>query len=248
MRRRLAGLVILATVVAIGVFIAFPEMDLAVGRSMLGPDGRFLLGWSRFFNFLHDVTPYWVGLCIGAFALLAVARYLGRPAGGLGIWHALYIAAVFAIGPGFLANTVLKDNSGRPRPVDVLQFQGGDVYVGPFAFNGACDHNCSFVAGDPAAAFAFLAPALLLPPPRRKWGVAAAFAFGLLVGLMRMYQGGHFLSDVIFAGIVSWSTALGLHWLMFRADGRPRGPAGRHLFPAVGSPSPAAGPPGAVPN
>ena len=69
---------------------------------------------------------------------------------------------------------------------------------------------------------AFLGPALLLPPGRRKWGVAAALGFGVVVGLLRMYQGGHFLSDVIFGAIFSMGTALTLHWLMFRADGRPR--------------------------
>jgi membrane-associated phospholipid phosphatase len=46
-----------------------------------------------------------------------------------------------------------------------------------------------------------------------------------------MYQGGHFLSDVIFGAIFSMGTALALHWLMFRADGRPRGPAGRDWVP-----------------
>jgi len=227
-RGRAAGVLAAAAVVFIGVFIAFPELDLAVARQMLRADGRFLLLGSRLFTLVHLATPYWVGLCIGCFAAAAVARYVWRPIGGIGAWHALYVAAVFAIGPGLLANMVLKENSGRPRPEDVLQFQGAYVYAPPFAFNGACDHNCSFVAGDPSAAFAFLAPALLLPPGRqRRWGVAAALTFGVLIGILRMYQGGHFFSDVVFAGIISSAVALALHWLMFRADGRPCGPAGR---------------------
>jgi len=223
-----AGLVLLlAFLVALVVFLIFPELDLAVGSRMLGADGRFLLALSRAAELLHFATPYWVGICIALFVLAAVSKRLGRPIGGLGAWEALYVAAVFAIGPGLLTNTLLKDHSHRPRPVDVLQFQGSNVYVAPFAFDGACDHNCSFVAGDPSAAFAFLGPALLLPAGRRKWGIAAALSFGVVVGLLRMYQGGHFFSDVIFGAIFSMSTALALHWLMFRADGRPRGPAGR---------------------
>ena len=228
MRGRAALLLLGLALVAVVVFLAYPQLDLVVGSHMLGADGRFLLALSRPAELLHDATPYWVGLCIGFFALAAIARLVGRPIGGLGAWHALYVAAVFAIGPGLLTNTLLKDHSGRPRPVNVLQFRGADVYEAPFDFDGTCSHNCSFVAGDPSAAFAFLAPALLLPPGRqRRWGVAAALTFGVLIGILRMYQGGHFFSDVIFAGIISSAVALALHWLMFRADGRPCGPAGR---------------------
>ena len=222
MRGLAALLLIAALVVAIVVFLIYPELDLAVGSNMLGPDGRFLLALSRPAELLHDATPYWVGICIAFFVLAAILRLLGRPIGNLGVWQALYVAAVFAIGPGLLTNTLLKDHSGRPRPVDVLQFRGSSVYVAPFAFDGACDHNCSFVAGDPSAAFALAAPALLLPACRRKWGIAAALGLGIAVGLLRMYQGGHFLSDVIFGAIFSLGTVLLLHWLMFRPDGTPR--------------------------
>ena len=168
MRGRAALLLVAMFIVALVVFLIYPELDLVVGGNMLGSDGRFLLALSRPAELLHDATPYWVGICIGFFVLAAVMRLLGRPIGNLGLWQALYIAAVFAIGPGLLTNTLLKDHSGRPRPVDVLQFRGSNVYVAPFAFDGSCDHNCSFVAGDPSAAFALVAPALMLPPRRRK--------------------------------------------------------------------------------
>jgi lipid A 4'-phosphatase len=222
MRGRAALLLLAVLVVALVVFLIYPQLDLAVGAEMLGPDGRFLLALSRPAEILHDATPYWVGACIAFFVLAALLRAVGRPIGNLGLWQALYVAAVFAIGPGLLTNTLLKDHSGRPRPVDVLQFRGVNVYVAPFAFDGACDHNCSFVAGDPSAAFALVAPALMLPPRRRKWGVSAALGFGVAVGLLRMYQGGHFVSDVIFGAIFSLDTVLLLHWLMFRPDGTPR--------------------------
>jgi lipid A 4'-phosphatase len=227
MRGRAALLLLGLALVALVVFLSYPQLDLVVGSHMLGTDGRFLLALSRPAELLHDATPYWVGLCIGLFALAAIARLLGRPIGGLGAWHALYVAAVFAIGPGLLTNTLLKDHSGRPRPVNVLQFRGADVYEAPFDFDGTCSHNCSFVAGDPSAAFAMVGPALLVPARRRKLAVGGALTFGVLVGLLRMYQGGHFLSDVIFGALISLGTVLALHGLMFRADGRPRGPAGR---------------------
>jgi len=64
---------------------------------------------------------------------------------------------------------------------------------------------------------------------RRRAGIAVALALGALLGLMRMLQGGHFLSDVIFSGIVVSATVLFLHWAMFTADDAPRGVLGRRL-------------------
>jgi len=228
MRRRSALVLVLAMAAAVGIFLFFPELDLAVGRSMTVADGRFLLAGSKLFTLLHLATPYWVTLTIGFFVAAAIAQLIGRPIAGLGLWQALYVAAVFAIGPGLIANGLLKEHSGRPRPEDVLQFQGSYVYAAPFAFDGACEHNCSFVAGEPAAAFALLAPALLLVPRWRRAGIGGALVFGVLVGLMRMGQGAHFLSDVVFAGILSAATALAIHWLIFDAKGDPRWRAGRH--------------------
>ena len=63
-------------------------------------------------------------------------------------WHALFVFAVFIIGPGLLGNTLLKDHSGRPRPYQVREFGGSLDYVGPLAFNGTCARNCSFVSGE----------------------------------------------------------------------------------------------------
>jgi len=51
---------------------------------------------------------------------------------------------------------------------------------------------------------------------RRRWQVfAAATGFGLLVGLARVAAGGHFLSDVLFSGIIviGLTILLGNHWI-----------------------------------
>ncbi len=55
-------------------------------------------------------------------------------------------------------------------------------------------------------------------PPRRR-GLGAALAFGGLVGLVRIAQGGHFLSDVVFAGLLVFGTTALLHWWIVERDG-----------------------------
>jgi lipid A 4'-phosphatase len=214
--------VLAVAAIAVGVFLAIPDLDLTVARGMIGSDGHFLLRGSAVFDWVHTWIGLLVGVCLGFFGLAAVARLLGRPIAGLGLAHALFIFGLFAIGPGLLANTVLKDHSGRARPAQVPEFGGALYYSAPFAFDGACPRNCSFVAGDPAVGFAYIGPALLLPRRRRAAGVAGALLLGGGIGLMRMFQGGHFFSDVIFSGVVVTATALALHWLIFRDDGSPR--------------------------
>ena len=54
-------------------------------------------------------------------------------------------------------------------------------------------------------AFAFLVPA-----PWRGRAIALALAFGALVGWVRIIQGGHFLSDVVYAGLLVVAVTWGL--------------------------------------
>ena len=226
MRRRGALVLLGAAGLAVALFLAEPGLDLAVAHWTHAGKGFLLDDWV-FFSWLHRWIGLLVGLCLGFFGLAAVAARLGRPIAGLGPWHTLFVFAVFILGPGLLANTLLKDHSGRPRPYQVREFGGPLDYVAPLAFDGACARNCSFVSGDASAAFALVGPALLLPRRRRAAGVAGAALLGAGVGLMRMLQGGHFLADVIFAGLVVAATALALHWAIFREDGEPRWSLGR---------------------
>jgi len=47
--------------------------------------------------------------------------------------------------------------------------------------------------------------------------LAAGLLYGALMGLARMIQGGHFLTDVIWSGILVYLTGLSLYYL-FRLD------------------------------
>jgi lipid A 4'-phosphatase len=229
MRRRAAFILLGATVLCVALFLLFPDLDLVVARRMLRADGHFLLFWIDPFIYVHVAVQYLVPAAVVFFIVAAIAYGRGRKIWGITAWQALYVIAVFLIGPGLLVNTVVKDHSHRPRPGQTMEFGGDSPYARPFDFTGACAENCSFVAGDPAAGFAFLAVAFLLPARRRKAGVAGAILLGSAIGLMRMLQGSHFFSDVIFCGLLVSATALTFHWAMFRADGSPRGHLGRRL-------------------
>ena len=72
------------------------------------------------------------------------------------------------------------------------------------------------MSGEASAAYAMLAPAVALPPPWRYFAIGAALVYGTTIGLVRMAVGGHFLTDVIFAGILTALIAWFLHGLLYR--------------------------------
>lgn len=156
---------------------------------------------------------------MGVFALVSIAAIAAavRVVVGRRKWLGLeqarcgFLIAVLVIGPGLVANLVFKDNLGRARPRDVVEFGGSKAFTPPLIPSQECARNCSFVSGEASSMFApFFALALLLPPHRRGL-LAAGVIIGLLAGGVRILQGAHFFSDVLFAGVFMALTASLLH-------------------------------------
>jgi lipid A 4'-phosphatase len=114
---------------------------------------------------------------------------------------AIFLIATLALGPGIITNVILKDHWGRSRPIDVQQFGGTDTFTSWWDPRGECPNNCSFVAGEPSGAFWTMAPAALAPLELQPLAFGAALLFGAAVGILRIGGGGHFFSDVVFAGV-----------------------------------------------
>lgn len=190
-----------AAAVAAGVF---PQADLAVSGWFFQPGRGFLQ--TPFFDAVHKFLPnLLMAASAAAAAVLLYKKKLARK-------DAAFIAAVFAAGPGLLVNALLKEHYGRARPVQVEQFGGHAHFTSALQITDQCAHNCSFTAGDPSVGFALIAFALVLPQ-KRNGLTALALAAGAALGLLRIAQGGHFLSDVLFTGVVT----LGCAFLLFSA-------------------------------
>jgi lipid A 4'-phosphatase len=218
-------LVVLALAVAMGaIFAAFPELDLQVTGLFYEPRGRgFLLTNYIFYEDhmwllrLRDATMW----AVAALALAPVAALilkLLRPTKPMLMSprSIVFLLGTLALAPGVLANGVLKEHWGRPRPIEVREFTGSDRFVPWWDPRGSCDQNCSFISGEGAGAFWTLAPASLAPPPVRAVAYAAALAFGGAVGVMRMAVGGHFFTDIAFAGVFTFLIIWVAYALLFR--------------------------------
>ncbi len=130
---------------------------------------------------------------------------------------ALYLIASLALGPGIVINAVFKEHWGRPRPRHVENFGGPYVHERVWTYD-ARSPGKSFPCGHCSMGFYFLGVALLLGRTRRGlWVAVTAAGGGVLIGMARVAQGGHFLSDVLWSGTFTLAASgvlfygLGLH-------------------------------------
>ncbi|MFN3658244.1 MAG: phosphatase PAP2 family protein [Pseudolabrys sp.] len=160
----------------------------------------------------------WVGTILVAPAVIAVVLKLILPRRRMLIpgRAAIFLIVTMALGPGLLVNAVLKDHWGRSRPIDVTQFGGKETFVPWWDPRGDCPNNCAFVSGDVAGAFWTIAPAALAPPPWRAVAYGAALALGTAMAAFRVMAGGHFASDVIFAGVFTFLIVWLCYALIYR--------------------------------
>jgi len=216
---RTGFLIALAVAAVVGlVFGIFPSLDLKFSAPFFDAEGRGF--WARIDPILLWVRELssWLVALVVAPAVFALVLKLALPRRPLLVpGRAIVVMlATLAFAPGLLANVVLKDHWGRPRPIDVIEFGGDDHFVPWWDPRGECPKNCSFIAGEPSGAFWTLAPAMLVPPPWRAFAVGGALAFGAGVGLLRIAGGGHFVSDVVFAGVFTFLVIWLTHGLIYR--------------------------------
>jgi lipid A 4'-phosphatase len=206
---------VLGTLAAVA-FLTFPEIDLNVSRV-------FHTGPGEFFGQSNDWVKLSRNLFLGMFyvciAISLAGLIMTRVRAGswlrLSRTHWLFLAICLAVGPGVVTNLVLKDHWGRARPKQVIEFGGVKAFTPPLIPSDQCPNNCSFVSGEAASIFLpFYALGLVMP----QWTLVLMVAgtlFGFASGLVRISQGAHFLSDVIFAGVFMALTAVAVHRAMF---------------------------------
>ncbi len=204
---------------AVFLFTAAPAIDLATSALFYTPSQGFTLKHSEWARLFYKGSPLlvqaWIYLLIAAVLLSFRSgfRHLRR--------HALFLLAVITLGPGLLVNVVLKDHWDRARPVQIVQFGGEKQFTPAWVIADQCADNCSFVSGHASGAFSLLALAWVFPRRRHFWLTVGAI-WGSNMGLVRIAQGGHFLSDVVFAGfLVYFSAALLARWVFYRPLATP---------------------------
>ncbi len=165
---------------------------------------------------LHHWTKYVVILTtlamVATFALTWVLPALRR-------WRRrlLFLALAMSLAP--LTVTALKHLTDRPCPWDIVEFGGNVPYTHLFETReqpharGLC-----FPAGHASTGFALMAFFFVARRSRRDWQARGWLAIGITAGLVlgfgRIAQGAHFLSHVLWSGLVCWLVMLALYALL----------------------------------
>lgn len=198
-----------------------PWLDLAFARSFYteGADGAHFYSHPALeFIYVYALVPGQITVILALSALLlsyvVPRQFTWRP-------PALCLVLTLAVGAGFITHTLLKDHWGRPRPRQVVEF-GGQQDFRPFwrpNFFRQPEPSKSFPCGHCTMGFYFFTFIFLGKRYRKRWlvyaGIALSAVIGITLGLTRMMQGGHFLSDVLVSALIMWLTAFVIDRLIF---------------------------------
>jgi lipid A 4'-phosphatase len=209
-------------------FLFFPRLDIAF-TNIFYHNGEFFMSRYSWIKFFYDtaqiISGVVGGVLIVTYAVLKI--YCPKPETNSSAKKAkkltLFLLIALISGPVLSVNFVLKEHMGRARPSEIREFGGEKKFFGAWKVSDQTMSNGSFVSGHAAAAFYFTAFSLCFAAGRKRdiafW---SAVCYGGLVGMGRVAQGRHFLSDILFAFIVVYVVNKIVHYMMFKEkDGFP---------------------------
>ena len=215
---------ILAVVASLGTlpfWLTDIDLQLAALFQEPGAIDPWPLASAPLWLFSYQTAPLLAGLILLG-ALIALAAGFLWPRARRLRPYAILLIALTIIAPGLLINALFKDNWGRPRPHQTIELGGTEPYVPPLAM-GESKTGKSFPAGHSSAGFLLAAFFLIWrrSRPRLAWAaLAGALALGSVLGVGRMAAGDHFLSDVIWSGVIVYGVALLLYFGVLRIPAR----------------------------
>ena len=205
-------------VLACVIFWGWPELDVWVATRFYDQTGFPANRWVSV-QAVYVWAPR-LGWLLTAWALLVLVMRWVRPeriSRGLSRRCWAWILVAF-LGNGLLVHEALKNQVGRPRPSQVQEMGGAVPFVPALQVSQSCARNCSFVSGHAALGFGFIAFGMWASGQGRRRWMLTGLLMGSTIGLVRIVQGGHFLSDIVFAFLAMWGSVIVIRqvWLQWR--------------------------------
>lgn len=200
MNIRLRDVAVTICILVVGTaLISITNADLRLS-SLFCIAGKWPVGNLQPWNFLYELDR-WPAIAMatgGVSAALIGCIYRQRRNW---IRPGVFLFTLLLLGPGLIVNTIFKDYWGRPRPREVVQFGGNKEFLQPWQ-KGVAHKGRSFPSGHSSAAFYLSAPYFVFrrgrPRAANLW-LAGGLLFGIFMSIARIIQGGHFLSDTLWA-------------------------------------------------
>lgn len=205
-------------VVLAAIFLIWPEIDLWISTLFYSPEHGFIYRDNAVVLSIYELFRHAPKFILPLLLIMTALSFIkGRF--GLGVnqrktW--VFLTLALLIGPGILVHLVVKEHWDRPRPRSIQEFGGHKDFIPAFIpaamIADQPGNNKSFVSGHAAMGFYLMVLAWVFR--RRSW-LYAGLVMGFVVSFGRIIQGGHFASDVIFAGFLCYfSYRLLSYWLL----------------------------------
>jgi lipid A 4'-phosphatase len=184
-------------------------------------DGHFFSHFLLDGIFYYGLIPAWITVILASMGWMASFIFSACRQ-----WRTCcaYLVLVLAIGSGLLIHAVLKDHWGRPRPKQVIEFGGHQLFLPYYQpnFFHQPEPSKSFPCGHCSMGFYFFTFIFLGKYYHQKrlyqLGLVLIGGLGGVLSFSRLAQGGHFFSDILVSALIMWFTAFGLYHFMFREE------------------------------
>jgi len=202
-------------IVLAAIFLIWPEIDLWVSGLFYDPQQGFIYRNNpvveSIYSLFRHVPKFLLPLLLIMTALSFIKGRFGLGTDQRKQWSFLILTLL--IGPGILVHLVVKENWDRPRPRQIQEFGSQKDFIPALipaaAIKDQPGKNKSFVSGHAAMGAWIMVLAWVF---RRKSWFYAGLVMGAIVSFGRIVQGGHFLSDVLFATFLCYFTYRLLAW------------------------------------
>ncbi|QYY35915.1 phosphatase PAP2 family protein [Ruficoccus sp. ZRK36] len=211
----------LAVLAVVSLISWLTPVDMRLAQAFYGGGGAWPIGESRLWRMLYEVGPS-LGIVLGAGAFLGFVG--GFFWSSLRAWRLplIFLSLAALIGPAVVVNFIFKDHYGRPRPREVVEFGGQQQYLEVWVPGKQKGH--SFPSGHSSIAFYLMSPYFVFLASRRRLAYGFLFcglAYGTIMGLARMVQGAHFMTDVVWAAGMVYLVDYALYYLLRLGRWRP---------------------------
>jgi lipid A 4'-phosphatase len=197
------ALAVVALLVLATAVIAATNADIAIS-SLFCVEGKWPIGDQNPWKALYRIDRF-PAIILALAGLAGLLISFRRPEKKHWAKPGIFLLILLAIGPGLVVNSLLKEHWGRPRPREIVQFEGKKEFLQPWQ-KGISGKGRSFPSGHTSAAFYMTAPFFIYRSRNRRIAFAwltGGIAFAIMMSIARISQGGHFLSDTVWScGIV----------------------------------------------
>ncbi len=196
-----------------------PYLDIEFSQYFYQGDGKFTSNAFIIFFYKYGFLP---ADLTAALAVVVLLLSFFIPPWRRWLAPSLVLILVLAVGSGLTVHAALKDHWGRPRPKQVVEFGGTELfrpfYKPNFTYQETEPHR-SFPCGHCSTGFYFFCLAFIGTRMRNRMvfytGLVLAIGLGTILSVVRIAQGGHFFSDTLISALIMWETALFFDWLIY---------------------------------